>query len=313
MSAAMSTWADPGLAPACARLAPYARASFERAAALAARLHADELSPEHWLAALLSDEDCAATRAVLHAFADPETIGIEVLALCAGIMVVGSERTLPFSVLGVEALHAARARAVAGGHPRVETAMLFLAAVERLAPELRTRLERLPDARLELRPEAAPPGEPVAASGPLFRHFSGDALRALGASCRSAAGLQRDAIGPAHMLIGALEVDAALRESTHLVATRVRMVAGGLDVDATPLPARRLPGDDRLRALLAALPERAETLDVMTELFVHGSEELGALLRRQKVTSALVERCRGVYRDPDPDEGADAGARPGAE
>ena len=111
MSAATTSWAAPELARLGQRLAPYARETLERGASLAARLHADEVSPEHWLAALLADEECAATRAVLHAFADPETIGIEVLAQCSGIMVVGSGRTLPFSVRAVSALRAARAGA----------------------------------------------------------------------------------------------------------------------------------------------------------------------------------------------------------
>src|SRR5262245_18257872 len=110
------------------RLAPCARASLTRARKLALRLHAEELSPEHWLAALLEDEDYAATRTVLHAFADPETIGVEVLALCEGIMVVGSGRTLPFSVLGVEALRAARSTAAARRGRQVVVEDVFSAA-----------------------------------------------------------------------------------------------------------------------------------------------------------------------------------------
>ena len=72
-----------------------------RAARYALRLHAEELAIEHLFASLLEDEECGATRLVLHAFADPETLAVEVLALCPGIMVVGSEHCLPFSVRGV--------------------------------------------------------------------------------------------------------------------------------------------------------------------------------------------------------------------
>ncbi len=296
----MRSWSTPELAPLTARLAPYARESFEHGAALAARIHAEEIAPEHWLAALLADEDCAATRAVLHAFADPETIGVEVLALCAGIMVVGSGRTLPFSVLGVEALQAARAAAVARGGARVEPADVFQAAVTRLPAPLRTRLAQLPEAVLELTPAPGTSGEgAIPPLGPLFRHYSGDALRALGASCRCAASLERDAIGPAHLLLGALEIDATLRQRTNLTASRARMAASGLDEDETPLSERRLPAEGRLRALLTGLPEGAETLDVLAEMLAQASEELTALLRRQKVTTALVERCRGIYRDPE--------------
>lgn len=295
----MSTWSAPELAPHLARLAPYARASFERAAGLAARLHAEEISPEHWLAALLEDEECAATRVVLHAFADPETIGVEVLALCSGIMLVGSDRTLPFSVLGVEALHAARAGAVARAGARVEPADLFRASVARLAPDLRARIALLPGAVLMLEADPSPSGEGgLPADGPLFRHFSERTLRALGTGGRAAASLARAAIGPAHLLLGALEVDDGLRERTGLTPTRVRMACSGLDEDPTPLPERRLGGDERLRALLAALPPVAETLDVLGWLLEQGNQELIALLRRQKVTSALFQRCRGAYQDP---------------
>jgi hypothetical protein len=295
----MTGWSAPELAPLVARLAPYARESFERAAGLAARLHADEIGPEHWLAALLSDEECAATRAVLHAFADPETIGVEVLALCTGIMLVGSDRTLPFSVLGVEALRGAGARAAARASERVEPADLLQASVARLARDLRARLALLPGAVLDPGPQTGVDDQP-SGTGSLFRNFADGTLRALGASGRAAASLGRAAIAPAHLLLGALEVDGPLREKTGLSPARVRMACSGLDEDPTPLPERRLGGDERLRALLAEVPPGAETLDVLGWMLARGSEELIALLRRQKVTPALFERCRGVYVDPPP-------------
>jgi len=314
-------WSAPELAPHLARLAPYARDTFERAAALAARLHADEISPEHWLAALLDDEECAATRVVLHAFADPETIGAEVLALCPGLMLVGSEHTLPFSVRGVEALHAARAGAVARAGTRVEPEDLFRTSVGHLAPDLRARLALLPGTVLELEAQPPPPGEGqiLPAGGPLFRHFSERSLRALGAGGRAAAALGRAAIGPAHLLLGTLEVDGELRERTGLTPARVRMASSGLDEDRTPLGERRLGGDGRICALLAELPSGAGTADVLGWLLGHGSQELIALLRRQKVTSALLERCLGAYEDPPmhvpglPSAGQDVpGSSPGA-
>lgn len=301
----MSPWPAAELEAQAARLAPYARASFERAAGLAARLHAEELSPEHWLAALLGDEDCAATRVVLHAFADPETIGVEVLALCAGIMVVGSERTLPFSVLGVRVLETARARAATAEAPKVLPADVFEAAGEHLAPELLARLAQLPGVRLE--PRERPPGEKgsaLPATGPLFRHFAPDALRALGASARAAAGLSRPSISPAHLFLGSLEADPDLKERTGLTPGRLRMAMSGLDEDRTPLPERALGGDERLRRMLAHLPDGAQTLDVLGWILERGGAEVGALLRRQKVTPELFERCRGIYLDPESDPAA---------
>jgi len=294
----VSPWTTPELEREARRLGPYARDTLERAVQLAARLHAREISPEHWLAALMDDEECAATRAVLHAFADPETLGVEILALCEGIMVVGSKRTLPFSVRGVEALEGARKDASARGSETVEPGDVFWAAVDRLGPALSTRLSQVPGVRL-LRPEPVDAHGFVPPGGPLFRSYSPSALRSLGASVRAAAGLERSAIGPAHLAIGALEVDEALRERTSLTPARVRMAGTGLDEDSTPLPERRLGGDARLRAMLADLPENGETLDVLGWILTRGSEELIALLRRQKVTSALFERCRGVYQDPD--------------
>jgi len=299
MSAAGTSWAAPELARLGQRLAPYARETLERGVSLAARLHADEVSPEHWLAALLADEECAATRAVLHAFADPETIGIEVLAQCSGIMVVGSGRTLPFSVRALSALRAARAGAHRRGASSVEPADLLPAAAAELPDALRAKLAPLPETETAGNPST---GEvrtsTVSEEGPLFRRYSTDGLRALGAACRTASSLHRAAIGPLHLCLGCLEVDAALCERSGWSAGRLRLAAAGADADETPLPQRTLAGDARLLELFPRLPPAAETLDVLGALLEHGTEELLALLRRQKVTLALFERCRGVFRDP---------------
>jgi len=157
--------------------------------------------------------------------------------------------------------------------------------------------------------DAAPPAADSAEhgtlpdSGPLFRHFSSGALRALGAGGRAAASLRRDAIGPAHIALGTLEVDPALRERTALTPARVRMACSGLDEDRTPLPERRLGADERLRAMLAELPSAAGTLEVLGWILARGNQESVALLRRQKVTTTLFERCRGAYEDPPPPPG----------
>ncbi len=286
---------EPGLGD---RLAPYARLSLERAARFAARLHADELSSEHWLVSLLEDEDCAATRLVLHAFADPATIGQELLALCSGIMVVGSGHSLPFSVLGVAALRAARSGLAAEGGGQVEAGDLFRAACAELPPASR---ERLAAAGTIAETAGAPPeeGAPPADSAPFFGRFSPEALRALGAACRIAAGLGRSSIGPAHLLLGCLEVDGGLRATTGLSPARARLALAGQDEDETPLRARTLRADERLRELLTGLPAGADSLDVLGWMLFHGTQELRSLLRRQRITPALHERSRAAFRDPE--------------
>ena len=77
-------------------LGDYTRFALSRSVEYARRLHAERVSPEHVLASLLEDEECGATRLVLHAFADPATLGIEVMAMCTGIMAVSyTHLTLP--------------------------------------------------------------------------------------------------------------------------------------------------------------------------------------------------------------------------
>jgi hypothetical protein len=288
--------ADRGLERAGERLGPYARFSLERARRYALRLHADELTSEHLLASLLEDESCAATALVLHAFADPATVGGEVLALCPGIMVVGSGRSLPFSMGALAALRSARALAAARGSS-VTPPDLFQAVLLDLPQELFRRL--FPDGE-RARPLRPPPEPSGLGAGSLFHSHGHDSLRALGAACRAAAKLERDAIGPVHLLAGALEVDAELARAENLTPARLRLLLAGCDEDRIPLPARELAPDPRLAELLAGLPPGAGTLEILGELLRAGSEELRALLLRQKITPALFERSRGAFRDPEP-------------
>jgi hypothetical protein len=283
------------------RLAPYAQASLGRAAELARRLHAEELVPEHWLAALLADEDCGATRIVLHAFADPGTIGGEVLALCPGIMVVGSGRTLPFSVRALAALHGARELAAARSAASLEPGDLCLAASRVLDPRVAARLAPLADADLEAAGEAAGAAKAALLAVPsrsLFENYSQTGLRALGASARAAGTLGRTAIAPAHLVLGCLEADEGLRQRTGLTAVRARLAFAGLDEDPTPLPERNLAASGALRDLLRSLPHASGTVAVLGWFLASGSGELVALLKRQKVTWSLFERCRDAFSDP---------------
>ena len=284
------------------RMAPYARAALNQAGNFALWLHATEVAPEHFLASLLADEECGATRLVLHAFADPETIGIEVTALCQGIMVVGSGRSLPFSVRGIAAAEAARALAAERREAAVEVAHLFQSALGQLGDEAQGALRAagFESSSYEL-PAALPASEPVPAEGPLFRSFSNDARRALGGACRIASQLSRRSISPAHLLLACLEAAPEVRERAALTPTRARMALSGRDADATPSETANLPLSSRLGRALGELPEGAQTLDFLGQVLARGSEELRALLRRQKVTTELwesVQSARSRFEDP---------------
>ena len=296
---------DPATRERIASLGPYARFSLERAARYALRLHAEEVTREHLLASLLEDESCAATLVVLHAFADPATIGIEILALSPGIMVVGSKRCLPFSVLGVRVLLSARARAAEHADTSVTPDHLFATALAELPEEL---LPALRSAGFEAEgfelPELDERGEPVPADGPLLKRFSNEARRALAAACRAAGELGREEISPAHVVLGCLVVDDELCARTGLTAVRARLALAGRDLDTTPTPDRALAPDQGLLELVAALPSGAGTADILARLVTHGSAEVRALLERQQITPALVERARGAFEDPDPPESA---------
>ena len=71
-------------------LSPYLRRALDAARDRALAIHADEVTREHLCERLFADEDSALSRAVLDAFADPEGMAVETLALSPGILVVGS-------------------------------------------------------------------------------------------------------------------------------------------------------------------------------------------------------------------------------
>jgi len=296
------TWLaeDALLGGELARLDPFLTFALERAAGFAARYHAESLTVEHLLASLLEDEECAATRTVLHAFADPETIAVEAIALAPGIMVVSSDRCIPFSHLGVRVLEAARAAAAQRGHSGVGPEHLFLAAIGELDAELGRSLgeagwtEEDPCLGLE-RAE-----DPVPASGPVLKRFTQAARRGLSAAGRVADRLERRSISPAHVVVGSLEVSPELVERSGLSANRASLVLAGRDADENEPPVRPLPVDEELREHLVALPSGGGTGSVLARLVEAGSEELRALLARQKITTALVEHARGAFRDPAP-------------
>ncbi len=283
----MPSRTDPQTSELVARLGGYTRTILRAAEAFAVRLHAEELCPEHVLVALLLDESAAGTRIVLRAFADPETIAIEVTALCPGILVVGSGRSLPFSVRGVRALEHA---ATTPGAPVTPTE-LYLGALNELEMELASHFERPPRAL----------GSALSSSTASFlERTTVDARRALGSSCREATRLGRAAIAPAHLVLGCLDIDADLRERAGLGLSRARLLLSGHDEDLTPLPERTVPLSPLLGDFLKTLPAGADTARLLAHFLTAGSEELRLLLAQQKVTPKLLEGAVGTLEDPRP-------------
>lgn len=270
----------------------------EAAQARALRLASDAVTLEHLLGAALEDEDTAAHQAVVFAFADPETLDQEVLALTDGLMVVGSKAVLPFSTLGIEVLQRARAAASAAGASEVDLRDLVREAMPMIAASAREALEGVGYSaeRVAAGTEPATEREPVAPDGPLFRCFSEDAKRALSHACKSAAAGKETSISPARILIGALQA-APSGELAGLRPTVAREALRGNTADPTPPPDRAVPLDPAFELLVGRLGPRADSLDLLLACHREGSEELRAALERHKVTQALLERARGAWAD----------------
>lgn len=283
----------PSLAAHLPRLSPYLRGALERAAEHALALHSDVLALEHLVGALLRDEESALHRLVLHAFADPETIAFDVLALSPGILVVASDATLPFSTRAVEALFGARARSQA----EVGSAALLDSALATLPEEVLAALHAAGLSRELPRPVAAPAGGPHPA-GNVFHGFSKPALQSLSRAARSAFRAHEPTIGPARIVLALLEFERELEASSGLGRQRARLVLEGRTVDLEPPADRPLAPDERLSGFLAALPEGAASLAVLAALHRDPSSELAQAFTRQKVSAALLERASQVLHDP---------------
>ncbi len=281
------------------KLSPYLRFVLERAAEHALVLHADAISLEHVLTVLMLDEESGAHRAVIFAFADPESLAAESLALSSGILVVGSGSSLPFSPQGVKCLFRAREIAVELACAAVETGHLLAGAVEFVPDEVRARFA---EEGLEVprEPSESSTETSLSTAGALFAHFDPDARRALAAACRIARRIGRAAISPAHIAQACLDSDEALARRASLNSARARSVLAGRDEDATRPERRSLPADEALLCFLADLPSNAGTLDLLGALGERGPDEVRQLLRRNKITPDLVERARAAFGDPDP-------------
>jgi hypothetical protein len=282
-----------------ARLSPHARALLERASELALRLHADEVGPEHLLCVLMADADGAAHRAVLHAFADPGTIGEETLALAAGIGISGSAVSLPFSAGAVNALERARGHARERGDAQVLPSHVLAAALEALPAELR---EEVADAGYDPGglPSGAPPvgGEWSAPSGTLFASFSEAAKKALSGAARLARQERLGSIGPAHLAVACLMEEPGMGRGCGLTASRARMLFRGRSEDLSTPAARDLPPDEELLAFLERLGEGTGSLGLLAGFLAGGTPELAQLLGRHRISAALLERAAGAFEDP---------------
>lgn len=279
-------------------LAPRLLQLTQQAAKEALRLHADEVAIEHLLCAAMRDEDSAAYEVVCHAFADPDTIFEESLALAPGLLVVASASTLPFSEGAVRSLFEALGEAQAAGDETVSTAHLSTTAYHRMTETQRTLLKAIrfePDRLLTRAAE----GKPAVKATSLFSLFDEAAKKALSRSNRAANSLQASEIGPVHLFMGCLQIDEALAEKLGLTFSRARLTLGQDHLDPTLTPERKLPLDAALSTLLEELPSGTDSLGFLAALHAGGDVDLATLLGRHKVTPELLERSQRAFRDPE--------------
>ena len=290
------------LAPELDRLHPYIATLLELATHRARRLHAVSVSVEHLIGAAMDDEECAAYSAVEHAFADPETLSQEMLALSTGIMVVGSGAALPFSVLALESLRAARAassatRTDAPENPEktVDCALIFEHAVRSLPSAAREALVAAGCSVTGAAAESRPSDED--AQG-FFACFTDDAKRALSRANKRSSLASEPSIGPARLILACLE-EADLSERFGIPHHRARQALHGMTRDETPIPSRDVPPDAELVRFLKALPPGAGSLALILECQgERGTPEMAELMRRHMITPALLERSLEAFQDP---------------
>lgn len=292
---------EPRVRALLSRLSPYARNVLERCGAYALSIHADEVGPEHLLSTLMDDEECAAHQLALHAFADPSTIADEARALSAGIMISGSNASLPFSAFGVRALRAARALAARQRATIVDPAHLLLGAFDETPQDVRDALFESGWARegIEALTHVAPAGSPaVRDEGALFRSFSEDAKRVLSLAAKLARQSECASISAAHLLLAGLSWNSSHERAAGVPTSRARMLLRGRLADTSPVVGGPLGLDDALATFLESLPEGAATTDLLRRFHAGKTPELAQVLARHKITVALLDRAAEAFRDP---------------
>ncbi|MFT7680173.1 MAG: hypothetical protein ACI8QC_004179 [Planctomycetota bacterium] len=289
--------AHPDLAALASRLCPYARKLLTAAGERALWMHSDEVTPEHWLGAFLADEDSGAHQLVNHAFADPETMDLELVALSPGIMVVGSKAALPFSPGGLQAVRAARASSLSAGSDKVEAGVLVGACVAAMPG---ADAQALAQRGFDPSSLGAKPSEQVTlrADAFLFQGFSDTAKRALSQANKDAFGAGEPHIGPARLLLACLALDPELESQSGIRRAQAASELRGKTLDSASPDARELPPSQELLAFLEGLPEGSGSVAAFAAVRDQGNEELIALLDRHKITVSLLERSKAAFPDP---------------
>lgn len=291
----------PGLAEVRGRLGPRVDAALERAADIALRLESETVSLEHLLMALIEDQDCALVGLVEHAFADPETIAADLLAIAPGILLVGREAILPFSPGALRALRKARRGAHEDRSSRVTTARLVVAAHAELPNPARARLEAAGFAlspwieRVSAEGRTDAPGgasAPVALEGHLFHSFDDEARRAVVGAAHAAHAAAEDSISPARLFLAAVRTGPSSGDRGGPSPIRLESALAGWTVDDEPPPARELAPDAELLAFLTALPSPASSLDVLERVLSDAASERASIFLRQKVGPELLAGSR---------------------
>ena len=277
-------------------LSKYLQGAHDQAVELALSLHSEEVTLEHLVCALLSDEESAICELVEHAFADPETLYEDALALTPGILIVGSGATRPFSVRAVEASRRAVELAKTEGLASVSPACLLRAACEELTPEALKALKEAgcDGGSADLSGEAGALPE----AKHLFHPFGDAARRALTNASRQVPKNSRRGISPVDLIVGALSEDPELARAFGTSSSAASALLRPFSEDKTPHPARDIHNDEALGKILAALSMESGSLDLLQLVLKDSEAELAQVFLRQKVTSALLERSLTTFVDP---------------
>lgn len=280
------------------RLSPYLQRMLVAAHVRALEIHADELAREHLMERLYADDDSALHAAVLDAFADPEGMAVESLALSPGILVVGAGQATPFSTLAIQAVRAARRIAIERGAEEITLREVLLGALEVLPDETRAALHAAGLQTAPLAGDALLRSSSIRESGHLFHAFANDARKMLVAAAREATSAEEPSISPARLFMSALQADRESAAACGLTSHRARLVLDGGTMDLTPPPQRELPLDPAFGAFLSALPPGAGSIDVALALLNEPRHELAQILIRQKVGVDRLRAARSVFADP---------------